>query len=71
VGELLTGITAVLLSPAFLWILERIGGGRPTHSRAQLRRFRPGLDYTLAHAAQMISAKVWWVHTGSVHTWFT
>jgi hypothetical protein len=63
-GELLTGVSAILSSPAFLWLLERICGGRPTHSRTQIRRFRPGMDYTLAHAAQMISAKVRWLHTG-------
>ena len=50
VGRALEAVRGELLnSSAFAKLLWRLTALRVTHSRALARRFRPGLDYTVAH----------------------
>jgi Rps23 Pro-64 3,4-dihydroxylase Tpa1-like proline 4-hydroxylase len=49
-GELLYKIkTELFASPSFARLLHRVTDFTLTHYRAEARRFRPGLDYTVAH----------------------
>jgi hypothetical protein len=49
-GELLNKIKIELFSsPSFARLLHRVTDFTLTHYRAESRRFRPGLDYTVAH----------------------
>lgn len=56
-GDQLLGVASILRSPPFLWLLAQIAGCHPHEARVSIRRFRPGMDYTLAHAGQMLKAK--------------
>lgn len=56
-GERLSEVSSLLGSPPFLWLLRCIAGGTPRAWRAEVRRFRPGLDYTLAHAGQLLGRR--------------
>ena len=50
VGFALSGVADGLISsPSFVKFIHAITGCTPTHSRHAVRRFRPGLDYTVAH----------------------
>ncbi len=50
VGFALSGVAEGLFgSASFLKFIQAITGCTPTHSRHAIRRFRPGLDYTVAH----------------------
>ncbi len=50
VGFALSGVAASLVGgPSFVKFIEAITGCTLTHSRHAVRRFRPGLDYTVAH----------------------
>jgi hypothetical protein len=50
VGFALSGVAEALLgSPSFMKYIQAITGCSVTHSRHEVRRFRPGLDYTVAH----------------------
>jgi len=49
-GELLNKVkTELFSSPSFARLLHRVTDFTLTHYRAEARRFRPGLDYTVAH----------------------
>jgi prolyl 3-hydroxylase /prolyl 3,4-dihydroxylase len=48
-GKMLSEMQHVMESPAFARFLERITGLVPTGHRGEIRRFRPGRDYTVAH----------------------
>ena len=53
-GAVLNDIKSSLLtSPAFARYLEVLTSLRPTGYRDEIRRFRPGLDYTVAHMGNM------------------
>ena len=50
VGFALSGVAEGLFgSPSFVKFVQAITGCTLTHSRHAVRRFRPGLDYTVAH----------------------
>ncbi len=50
VGFALSGVAEGLFgSPSFVKFIQAITGCTLTHSRHAVRRFRPGLDYTVAH----------------------
>ena len=50
VGFALSGVAEGLISsPSFVKFIQAITGCTLTHSRHAVRRFRPGLDYTVAH----------------------
>ena len=52
VGAQLQAVRALFTSPPFAALLSQLAGRTPRAYRAEVRRFRPGLDYTLAHEAQ-------------------
>jgi len=53
-GELLWDLREGLLGhPAFAKVLAYISSAELTASRGEVRRFRPGLDYTIAHFGQL------------------
>ena len=52
VGAQLQAVRALFTSPPFAALLSRLAGRTPRAYRAEVRRFRPGVDYTLAHEAQ-------------------
>lgn len=55
VGDLMFYVREKLFrSPAFHRYLYIITGVKPTSSRDEIRRFRPGLDYTVAHYGTMV-----------------
>ncbi|RHY91173.1 hypothetical protein DYB26_012988 [Aphanomyces astaci] len=58
-GRLLAHVqTALVQSPAFVKWLSLATGVSPTGSRSEVRRLRPGLDYTLAHQATTSSPPI-------------
>ncbi|RHY67592.1 hypothetical protein DYB34_007582 [Aphanomyces astaci] len=58
-GRLLAHVqTALVQSPAFVKWLSLATGVSPTGSRSEVRRLRPGLDYTLAHQAATSSPPI-------------
>jgi prolyl 3-hydroxylase /prolyl 3,4-dihydroxylase len=48
-GKMLSEMQQVMESPAFARFLERVTGLEPIGHRGEIRRFRPGRDYTVAH----------------------
>ena len=48
-GAQLDAVRQVMQSAAFVQLLARLSGLAPVSCAAEVRRFRPGLDYTLAH----------------------
>jgi Rps23 Pro-64 3,4-dihydroxylase Tpa1-like proline 4-hydroxylase len=55
---LMTILRDVLQSPAFARFLAIITGLRPTGYKGDIRRFRPGLDYTVAHCGLLADSAV-------------
>ena len=49
IGRALAEIDARMSSAPFARLLRRLTGVRVTGTRRRVRRFRPGLDYTVAH----------------------
>ena len=52
-GRLLWKLRSAFLSEIFTTFIRLISGRKLRASRAEVRRFRPGHDYTLAHAGQL------------------
>ena len=56
VGLLLEEVRLLMHSAAFVQLLSVLSGLTPSSCASEVRRFRPGLDYTLAHVGTQRSA---------------
>ena len=56
VGALLEEVRRVMHSAPFVQLMSALSGQTPSHCSSEVRRFRPGLDYTLAHTGTVRAA---------------
>jgi len=72
VGELLDEVRRVMASPPFVQLMSTFTGLVPSRCASEVRRFRPGLDYTLAHVGTQcqqptLDATLAFVASGPTH----
>ena len=58
VGPLLQVLRQLMHSPPFVQLLAAYTGRAPSRCASEVRRFRPGLDYTLAHVGTLREEEV-------------
>lgn len=56
IGALLNEVRRVMHTAPFVQLMAALSGQTPTHCASEVRRFRPGLDYTLAHTGTVRTA---------------